>query len=433
MSDDSDQSATALMSGNPGGQAGDDFYARSVADFGESHSVVSTAAIYSGSGVKLVDAGIRLDKRLYEQLMNHRLRGSIDENLAVEGAVDSAGIVAEAKRLIDERTFCQRLVAATGGEERFFETLRRVPLPTQVAFKLTLMRDTRQELFVHSVQMTLVAIHLGRLSGLEPSAVGEVASAALLHDLGVLHIEPMMLKSGHRMSIEEHRHLVAHPVTAALILKEHPQYPPAVVAAVLEHHERLDGSGYPKGKSEGSISYYGKILMLAEVVSAMFERNWDAPGLRLSLILRLNHRKFDRDMVNSLAALLRDEARSLTDAGMPELELARIQSVARVFESWRAQAGLSHPAERFLAEKIPQLERTLSEAGLDPAMVALVLAEPDREPETVSELALLSREAWWQIDRLAHDVRRRWPEIDSQEAPAACDFLRSVAETMAGK
>jgi HD-GYP domain-containing protein (c-di-GMP phosphodiesterase class II) len=405
-----------------------------VTEFGEQRTIVTTAPIFTSNGLKLVEAGVRIDRGLYDRLVQHRLSRPIDDHLSVERAVNAASLRESALALIDERPFCTRIADAAGGADTLLAPLGGVPLPTPIAFKLTLMQETQPELFAHSLQMMLVALLLGLKAGRRARALVDLAAAGLLHDLGVLHIDPDMLKPGHRMTPEERQHLFAHPLTTSLILKEHPEYSADVIRAVMEHHERLDGSGYPRALHEHELSEDGKILMLAEVVSGVFEKNRDAPGLRLSLILRLNHRKFDKIHVNALAVLLRDENRELAQAPPLQQEIVRIEALGSLLTDWIARLNtpreqVSHPAENYLAPRLREIQRSMLEAGLDPALLRFIIEDPEREPETLSELALLAREALWQIDRLAHDVVRRWPAISDENAPDVAAFLQQLEVT----
>ena len=92
-----------------------------------------------------------------------------------------------------------------------------------------------------------------------------------------------------------------------LMLKDAGVYPRSVEIAVLEHHERMDGSGYPRGLPGAEISPMGRILLLAEVVTAFYEKYTDMPAQRLSLVLRLNHRKFPAALVAHVLPLLQED------------------------------------------------------------------------------------------------------------------------------
>src|SRR5690606_28654652 len=93
-------------------------------------------------------------------------------------------------------------------------------------------------------------------------------------------------------------------------------YPRSAEVAILEHHERMDGSGYPRGIPGAQISALGRMLLLAEVVAAIYEKYEEMPALQLALVLRLNHRKFPPALSVHLLPLLDDE-RARDSALMP--------------------------------------------------------------------------------------------------------------------
>jgi hypothetical protein len=87
--------------------------------------------------------------------------------------------------------------------------------------------------------------HLVRESGGAKLDVREAAVAGLLHDLGMLHIAPGLLDSEERLSGDELRPVYVHPLTSSMLVDRFPEYSKDIVRAIVEHHERLDGSGYP--------------------------------------------------------------------------------------------------------------------------------------------------------------------------------------------
>ena len=111
---------------------------------------------------------------------------------------------------------------------------------------------------------------------------------------------------------------------------------------VFEHHERLDGSGYPRGLKGGEISRDAQILMLAEVANTVFESSPQSQNLaKLSVLLRLNHKKFNRDLGNRLIALVaamqsghrEDDDHSTAFANLSRLP-PRLDELAHVFSDW---------------------------------------------------------------------------------------------------
>jgi HD-GYP domain-containing protein (c-di-GMP phosphodiesterase class II) len=152
------------------------------------HTEVMTGdAIYTDKGMKLVDKGTRVDSRLYDRLVMHKLRDPIDANLITGDLVDVASLVALARQQCER----SRSAASHGGVHRRCRasagTVKSLLLPQAIAFKLTVMRRQRSRLYQHSLQMTLVAIFLALKNGWTERECVPLATAALLHDVGMLY------------------------------------------------------------------------------------------------------------------------------------------------------------------------------------------------------------------------------------------------------
>ena len=106
---------------------------------------------------------------------------------------------------------------------------------------------------------------------------------------------------------------------------------------ILEHHERHDGSGYPRGLKGDEISGAGRILLLAELVAALLEKNSREPDKQRSVILRLNHSKFDQAMTTQILKLLEQEHAVADEADLqPEQPQAeRLKRLAGECDKWR--------------------------------------------------------------------------------------------------
>jgi hypothetical protein len=278
-------------------------YLRALTDMADRRTVVADAAIYTDNGIKLVEKGARIDSRLYDRLVQHKLREPIDRHLSIDMPVDGAALLAAAQALIEQDVLLGAMAQAVGAAARLLAPLRSVPLPGPMACKLTVMREQRPELFEHSLRMMTIAVFLGIKGGMTERDCIALAAAALLHDLGVLHMDPAWSDPDHKVVGPQRKHLVAHPITAMLMIRDAQVYPRATEVAVLEHHERMDGSGYPRGLAGADITPMGRVLLLAEVVAAFYEKYDDMPAQRLSLVLRLNHRKFPAALVASILPL----------------------------------------------------------------------------------------------------------------------------------
>ena len=407
---------------------GDSHYLRAITDMADRRTVVTQEALYNDRGIKLVDKGARVDSRLYDRLVKHKLRGSIDEHLAMDDMVSVQSIVQLAASQCEHDTLAYLLVHTLEGmtAEKLLAPVRALLLPPSLAFKLTVMREQHPVLFEHSVRMMLAAVYLGIKSGWSDRECVPLATAALLHDIGVLHMDPVWHDPANKMTAVGRQQLMAHPITAMLIIRGQNMFPRVVEQAVLEHHECMDGSGYPRGLQGDQISLMGQILMVAEVVAAFFEKYAnEAAAQRLSLTLRLNHRKFPAALIACLLPVLQIRAVQ-TDVQVTPADVERlIEQLSTAFGDWDTRrAGLSPEAAEseacaFVEQRLSALQKTLFEAGSHPQQQAEALQYLQGDEQGLAELALLGREALWQLQGIVDATHSRW--LTLQHSPQAGD------------
>jgi len=401
-------------------------YLRALTDMADRRTVVADAAIYTANGIKLVEKGARIDSRLYGRLVQHKLREPIDRHLSIENPVDVPALMAAAQALVEQESLPNMLAQALGSGARLLSPLRSLPLPAPIACKLTVMREQRPELFQHGLQMMTVALFLGFKTGLSERDCSALAAAALLHDLGVLHMDPAWIDPDNKVVGVQRKHLVAHPITAMLMIRDTRAYSTAVEVAVLEHHERMDGSGYPRGLAGADITPLGRILLLAEVVAAFYEKYDDMPAQRLSLVLRLNHRKFPAALVACILPLLQEEvARESSLMPLGNDAPRQIELLAEAFAYWDSlkaavpggAKALAGSAFAFADARLLALQKTLLESGSHPQQQSELMAQLEGDAIGLAEVALVGREALWQLESILNACHRRWPQLADRATP----------------
>jgi HD-GYP domain-containing protein (c-di-GMP phosphodiesterase class II) len=403
-------------------------YLRALTDMADRRAVVTQDAIYTDNGIKLVDKGARIDSRLYDRLVQHKLREPIDRLLTVENPVDVPALIAAGQDLAKQGALPQMLAQALGSAAKLLAPLRSLPLPEPIAFKLTVMREQQPDLFAHSLQMMMVAVFLGLKSGLGERDCVPLAAAALLHDAGMLHLDPAWLDPINKVTGAQRKHLAAHPITSMLMLRDARVYSRTVEMAVLEHHERMDGSGYPRGLAGADISPMGRILLLAEVVTAFYEKYSDMPAQRLSLMLRLNHRKFPAALVAHVLPLLQEDVARDSVLLPPGIDVsALINTLADAFAQWEQRKATVPTAAKqepgsafaFADARLQALQKTLIEAGSHPEQQGDLLEQLQGDDATgLAEVALVGREALWQLQSIANACQSRWPQLPDRASPA---------------
>ena len=117
-------------------------------------------------------------------------------------------------------------------------------------------------LVFHTMNTTIIAVVIGHTMQFSDQWLMEVGISALLHEVGMLRLPPESYLGKRPLTPEEKKLIYIHPIIGHNFLKSF-DFPPAVSRGVLEHHERENGTGYPKQKTGDNIHLYSKIVAVA--------------------------------------------------------------------------------------------------------------------------------------------------------------------------
>lgn len=120
----------------------------------------------------------------------------------------------------------------------------------------------------HSERVTRIALDIGREMGLSADQRRALRSGALLHDIGKIGVPRQILDKPSTLDEEEVRAIRSHPLIGERILEPIAAFEEAL-PVISQHHERFDGSGYPRGVAEAAIDIKARILAVADVYDAM--------------------------------------------------------------------------------------------------------------------------------------------------------------------
>ncbi|MBU0943855.1 MAG: cache domain-containing protein [Proteobacteria bacterium] len=136
----------------------------------------------------------------------------------------------------------------------------------------------------HQQRVDILACAIARELGLPDSQIEGLHIAALLHDIGKITLPSEYLSKPTKLSKEETAIIRFHPEVGYEILKNI-QFPWPVADIVYQHHEHLDGSGYPRGLTDKDILLEAKIIAVADVVEAMSSHRPYRPSLGITKAL----------------------------------------------------------------------------------------------------------------------------------------------------
>ncbi len=175
--------------------------------------------------------------------------------------------------------------------------------------------------FAHSQRVKEYVVVLAQALGLPPDAVNRLSAAALLHDIGKIGVRDHILTKSTALTKEEYDEVKGHPRLAVTIIANVPSLAPCV-PAILYHHERYDGTGYPEGLKGEDIPLEARILAVPDCLADMTSERPYRPALSweeaMEEIRRHAGTQFDPNVAEVFVGLMQSGAVSVTGrAGRP--------------------------------------------------------------------------------------------------------------------
>lgn len=153
----------------------------------------------------------------------------------------------------------------------------------------------------HQLNVSKLSESIAKEIGLDGKTVKEIIYASLLHDIGKISIPSEILVLPRNLTPIEFSIIKTHPIIAYNILKVIPNFE-KIAEIVLQHHERLDGSGYPKGIKKNEILKEARIIAVSDVVEAMVNHRPYRPARTLDEAFEEIHKnkkiKYDEEIVD---------------------------------------------------------------------------------------------------------------------------------------
>lgn len=159
----------------------------------------------------------------------------------------------------------------------------------------------------HSERVSALAVALAREMGLPIEEVENLKIAGLFHDIGKIGVKDSILLKNGSLTIEEFDEIKKHPVGGESIVREFSPFKD-LLPIIRQHHERIDGSGYPDKLSGDDICIGARIIAVADSFDAMISNRAYRKGLgfenTMSEIERCNGTKYDPKVVDALKSII---------------------------------------------------------------------------------------------------------------------------------
>lgn len=384
-------------------------FIKEVTGFANQREVLASEDIYARGGMKLVRKGTHLSPGFYDRLIAHKLLKPIEHLLSIDGALDAKAIISLCYEEASRVPSLAPVLDSPELLERMFGLLGDLKIPAPLSLRLSVMQENRPQLFQHSLIAAMIAMVLGIRGRLPREELRALALASLFHDVGELYIDQAMLSQQHQLSSEERRQIYVHPIIGFLMLRDFPELPKGTARAVLQHHERLNGGGYPYRLPATRIDTVSSYLSVAEVVASLLQRQ--GADKRISMKMRMNKDKYDATAIAIIGKLF-DGPQTLSAKPIDDVFLInRLGQMAKLFNDWNALRKTFSPADvasiSTLIERVDSLRMLMIEPGFDESNFEEIMMMANQgDPELCAELTVLLDELEWQFRDFARETER---------------------------
>lgn len=138
-----------------------------------------------------------------------------------------------------------------------------------IAIDINELKTSDEYTFKHSVDVATIGMILAKQLNLSKKEIYEIGVSGLLHDIGKTKIPLEILNKPGKLEDSEFAIMKQHSVYGYRMVKDKPEFNNAISLGVLQHHEKINGSGYPLGFDDKKICSYAKILSVADIYDAL--------------------------------------------------------------------------------------------------------------------------------------------------------------------
>lgn len=392
--------ASRLLQANPD-------FVRSMVAASAKCPIHASEDIIDANGMKLWSRGRPVDERLLERLSERRLRKPVELCVYAADPVGSAAIAAAIEAQVGRVPELQR--ALEPHLARIVTVVDSiVPTPSELLL-LSVMRHGGRDMVPHAATVCAATLALAVAAGVLPEHMRTLARAALFHDVGELYLPDQLFRTPGRYGTEQVRQQRAHVAIGAQVVVELAHSGAAVGHLVSLSHERLDGSGYPRGLSARDLPLAAQALLFAEAVGRLLETGPNG-ARRAAVAARLVPGQFPLDMVNWVSQLSQQCDPVLPPDQHAEPLAPRLQEIHTVLGQALVLLRLPvHETQAVRAaagqwvRQVESLIWVLRSSGVEDALACGMDLEPQNDVERV-ELSALIDELRYRIEVFAVDI-----------------------------
>lgn len=401
-----------------------------IVSLAETNVIVAAEDIYDHNGMKLWAKGGRITASLQEKLSNRKLKTPLELSLEIESSRSTGDVVEDCMRAIHADPALSH-IAGSRAALAALSNLRMVKLPSALRLLLSAALDKNPKAYRHVLYTIAICAGFASHADLAAGDVEVLLTSALLHDLGEMYINPEYLNPGRALAAKEWSAVAVHPKVSYMVTQDIGKLKEAVGLGVYQHHERLDGSGYPGMLTRERISAIGAIVAAADSTAAILERDGEGKAYQAALAIRVIPEEFLPEMQTFVCSSLRDLAVECSDGALGLAQTKWVvdkleRSQAAIEELLAKTSGEVQASMRMARSVCDNIRKAVRATGID-HLLQTVSSEQDENFHR-GEVSHVARETGWRLRNLARNIYLR-TELQSPAEQATVAGLIELLES----
>ncbi|GLQ29878.1 HD-GYP domain-containing protein [Litoribrevibacter albus] len=413
-----------------------DQYLGHVTDLGETDVVTASEDIVSAKGVMLLPKGAKINKKLLARLQQHALSKDVDQVIDIQNTLDGSALMERCQEFLKENPHYRASLDFLHNRDLPIRGFARLRLNTSMRNKVTVCLKRKPDLFEHSMLLTYAVLCVADMMQLPLIECDDLATAAMLHDLGMMHLSEELQNRDHIFTPQEEQHIASHPIIMHRILERFPEYQDSIARLVLEHHEHLDGSGYPVAKNEAQLSLASQVLAATECAISIYTRHgyhYAATVLKTHMGQQLNDKAS-----KCLIKILESWQSASSDFELPrdadEVHKVYDQLIACITSGQKVLDNIQNPfasstAAQRLKFRLLSIDLAMVNAGLDRLRGSTTMKMATEDDDLIMEIGALVQDGIFQvIDSIR--IFRRQLHPDSHVPAELNQWMKHAEQTL---
>ncbi len=290
----------------------------------QTRNVILSQDVFTLDGRQLAAQGEKFDHTLCGLMQDAELSRPVVELVAIESVFDAASLLGAFDIWIQKDPGLKELAQRFPHDKLLQNYCESLCQFAQIRQYLTLLAIQLPEVFEQALFCAWMGVLIVESESRDTNDACDMFFAGLCHDLGKLWLPPDLVCSSKPYRADERKTMQGHCELGREMLNAIKRFPTRVSRAVWEHHENLDGTGYPLGRLSAMISRHGQMLNALDCLQAIYVKRYK-PASRtlfdLVAVLRMNgHGRFGaqgKRLIAVLSELPENSARCVPDEQMP--------------------------------------------------------------------------------------------------------------------